>query len=773
MRKIAKFIIDKRKIIMLLFLAACALLIYTSSLTTVENDLYLFLGEDTETRQGLKAMDGEFITYATAELMLKNTTAEDAQTLASELAALEGVRSAAFDEQENYKDSSALITVTFNGAETDSVSTRALERVNELLDEKFSDSDSISIYTEVGTDFSSVLMGEMLIIGALSVATVIALLLLTSRSYAEVPVLLITFLAAAVLQLGTNFIYDSISYVSNSVTLILQLALAIDYAIILCHRFAEEKQRYDTYNAAIEALSKAIPEIASSSLTTIGGLVAMCFMQFGLGGDLGKVLIKSIFFSMLSVFLLMPGLLMTFSRAIDKSVHRSFMPRIDAVGRFAWKTRKVIPLVFLVIAGAGFYFSSKCPYSYNYSDVYPLRLNDNQKAHQEIIDTFGDSNMLALIVPTGDYEKEAAMLDEIAEKEHVSSVLGIASVEARDGYRLSDKLTIDEFSSLAGLDDTSASALFAYYAARNSDYEAVAENLREYKVPLIDLFNFLYDVAESGDVELSEEQRLTLESLHTQLSEAQEQLQGKKYSRMLVYCDTPVQSEETYALIADIHSIAASYYGEDVYVTGDGTAARDLEESFSTDNIVISVLSAVFVVLVIILVFRSFGLAVLLIAVIQGSIWINFSVSYFTNNSIFFVGYLIVSSIQMGANIDYAIVVSNRYLALRDAGRSRRKAIRLALNGALPTLITSGSILVIAGLLIGFISTEGIIAVIGLTLGRGTIISLALVLFVLPQTLVWGDGFIRKTTFKRRKKRLPPLFSKDFEDVGRVHRKGN
>ena len=164
-------------------------------------------------------------------------------------------------------------------------------------------------------------------------------------------------------------------------------------------------------------------------------------------------------------------------------------------------------------------------------------------------------------------------------------------------------------------------------------------------------------------------------------------------------------------------------------------------------------------------VFRSAGLALLLIVVILGSIWLNFSIPYFTGNRIFFVGYLIVGAIQMGANIDYAIVISNRYLVLRQQQCSRRKAIRLALNGALPTLVTSGSILVIAGLLIGYISTEGIISVIGVTLGRGTLISLALVLFVLPQMLVWGDKIIGAGKVKNRRLRIPPIFADDFEQV--------
>jgi uncharacterized protein len=765
MHKLAKFIIDSRKLILIVFILAACLSVYTMRLTNVESDLYHFLPEETETRRGLNAMDGEFVTYATAELMIKNISYDDALAFSQELSEIDGIRSADFDDtREHYKSNDALISVTFAGDSEGEVSTQALSDMETLVNSRF-DADDTALYTEVGTDFNDMLLGEMIIVGIFSVITVIILLLITSRSYAEVPVLLITFAAAAALQQGTNFLFKEISYVANSVTLILQLALAIDYAIILCNRFAEEKQQLAPYEAAIEAVSKAIPEIASSSLTTIGGLVAMTFMQFGLGGDLGKVLIKAIFISMFTVFTLTPGLLMMFGKAIERTKHRNFMPNINFIGRFAWKTHKIVPPIFICVAVAAFFFSSMCPYSYNYSDDYPLRLNDTQKAHQEIINTFGNKNTMALIVPTGDYEKEAQMLDEIAQLDDVSSVLGIASVKVIDDYRLSDKLTIEEFSSLAELDDTTASALFVYYAARHSDYDLVQSDMRSYKIPLIDLFMFLYEVAEDGSIDISQDKLDTIESLYTQLSEAKAQLQGKNYSRMLVYSATEVQSDESYALVSEIHDIAESYYGDDVYVTGDATASRDLEESFSTDNILVSVLSAVFVVLVVMFVFRSAGLAVLLIAVIQGSIWLNFSLSYFLNNKIFFVGYLIVSAIQMGANIDYAIVVSNRYLVLRRQNVSRRKSIRLALNGALPTLLTSGSILVIAGLLIGFISTESITSVIGLVLGRGTIISLLLVLFVLPQVLVWGDRFISRTTLRKTRLRLPPLFAEDIEDV--------
>lgn len=765
MRRLATFIVDRRKLIMIIFAVAAALSIFTSGLVKVNSDLYSFLPEDTETRQALTVMDGQFTTYSTAKVMIENISYSDALLLYHDIEAVDGIKSVSFDDSSlHYTKNCAMYSVTFGGGDNDEVSLNALADIKALL------SDYTVYYdTQVGYDPSVQIVSEMAVVGVITVVIVVALLLLTSRSFAEVPVLIVTFGAAALLQFGTNFFFKQISYVSNAVTLILQLALAIDYAVILCNRFTEEKQRSEPRQAMIDALTKGIPEISSSSLTTIGGLIAMAFMQFGLGSDLGRVLIKSILLSMLSVFMLMPGLLLTFNRAIDKTRHRSLIPHIDFAGRFAWKTRKIIPPIFAVVLIAGGYCALNCPFSYNYSDAMPLNLNDRQVARTEVNKVFGYSNMMAIVVPTGDYQAEADMLEEVSRLDHVTSVQGIACTEVTDGYKLTDKLTIDEFCDIAGLDEMTASALFAYYGASHDDYKQVGEDLRSYKVRLIDLFMFLYEVVEKGDVDVSADQRDMIEDLYAQLSDAKKQLQGHDYSRMLVYCDTDVQSQESYDLIDRIHEVAAKYYDGTVYVAGDATCSRDLEQTYTTDNAMVSILSVVFVVIVILFTFRSAGLPVLLIAVIQGSIWINFTWPYLTGDPIFFVGYLIVTAIQMGANIDYAIVVSNRYITLRQTN-SKRASITAALNGALPTLITSGSILALAGLLIGFLSTEAITSDIGIALGRGTFISLLLVVFVLPQLLLWGDKFIKKTTFSSKIHfRVPPIFEDDFEEVARKH----
>lgn len=766
MRRIATFIVDHRLLFILLFAAAIVASIFTSKLTVVDNDLYHFLPAETETRRALDAMGSEFYTYGTAQVMVDNLSLDDAYVLKNRLAAGTGIKSVEFDFDENhYRSESALFNVTFKGQLNDDISKVGLSHVKKVL----KDYSSAYVASDVGLDYSKSIVKNMLIVGAFVVVIVIVMLLLTSRSYAEVPVLLIVFGTAALLQMGSNFVFPSISYISNAVTLILQLALAIDYAIILCNRYTEEHRRREPRSAMISALAKAIPEISASSLTTIGGLLAMSFIQFGLGKDMAFVLIKSILLSMLTVFLLMPQLVMLFAGAIDRTKHRSFVPKVPQIGRFAWKTRKVVPALFLVIIIAACFFATNLDYHYDYETLYPVSKNESHKAEIAIHEKFGYNNMMALVVPSGEYEDEARLLEELEADPHVTSTLGLATVNVAEGYRLGDRITIDEFSELAGLDEMSSTALFAFYAARNSDYDMGDEELHSYKVPLVDLFLFLYDVTESGKLELDKEQVDMIEGYYAQLADAKLQLKGDKYSRMLIYSDYPVQSEESYALIEKIHGIAAQYYDEDVFVAGNTTSARDLEDSFRHDNVMNTVLSALFVIIVIIFTFRNVGLAVLLILVIQGSIWINFAVPYFTGGDVFFLTYLIVGAIQMGANIDYAIVVSNRYITLREHKYSKRESITAAINGALPTLLTSGSILALSGLLIGFLVSESSSSNIGVALGRGTLISLVLVMLALPQILLLGDEFIAKTSFRNKQVsfNVPGRFESDFEAMAR------
>lgn len=742
MEKIATFIVDKRNLFFLLYAFALIFSIVATGWVKVENDITTYLPEDTETRQGLTVMNDNFVTYGTARVMVSNVTYETAENICSDLESIDGVTSVDFDDTtDHYKSASALFSVTFDGTTTDDISVHALHAIRDML----AGYDTY-IDTEVGVDTSADLQSEMSVILVLAAIVIVLVLTLTSRSYAEVPVLIMTFGAAALLNMGTNFLCGTISFISNSVTVILQLALAIDYAIILCHRFSDEHETKDTREACIAALSKAIPEISSSSLTTISGLGALAFMHFGIGRDMATVLIKAILFSLLSVFTLMPGLLMVFSKKIDATRHKNLIPKITFLGKFDVATRFIVPPIFAVVVVVTAVLANKCPYCYSYTDLVTAKQSESQIAHQKIKNTFGVNNMVAVIVPTGDYDSERQLLKDLDSCAEVKSTQGLANIDAMDGYKLADALTPRQMSELAGLDYEVAEALYAAYAVDQNEYGKLISGLGDYKVPLFDMFMFLQREMKDGNITLDGDIQETLDDLFEQLNKAQLQLQSDKYSRLVVYLNLPEESDKTMDFLDTMHAMIAKYYSSDTYIVGNSTNVKDLSSSFGEDNMLISVLSALFVVIILLFTFKSAGLPVLLIVVIQGSIWINFSVPTIQHESLYFLGYLIVNSIQMGANIDYAIVISSHYSDLKKEMRPK-EAIIAALNEAFPTIFTSGTILAVAGALIGVMTTNPVIAAIGTCLGRGTVISIVLVMAVLPQILLIGDTIVERTSF--------------------------
>lgn len=746
MIRLSTFIVDKRNLVFLLIGIMLIFSAVSRNWVQVENDLTAYLPANSATRQGLDVMEEQFTTFGSADLMIANVDFEQAQRIADEIETTPGVQSVAFDETtDHYNHVSALYSITFDYPEDDE---RCLEAMNAVTT-RYAAYDTY-LKTSLGNQEAEIIQAEVNVIMVLVAIIVVAVLILTSQTYAEVPVLLLTFVTAMILNLGSNFLLGKISFVSNSVTSILQLALSLDYAVILCNRFKEEHKTLPLREAVIVALSKGIPEIGASSLTTIGGLVAMLFMQFKIGPDMGICLIKAILFALFAVFVLMPGLLMLFGPLMDKTAHRSFIPNIPFVGRFAYATRKVVPFLFAVLVVVAFNLSNRCPYVYGYDTIVTPKLNEQQIAEQMIRDNFTSSNLVALVVPTGDYESERAILTRLESMPQVDHTVGLSNTEALDGYKLTDRLTPRQFAELADLDYEAAQVVYAAYAAEHEDYGKIVGGIATYNVPLIDLFLFVVDQVDQGYVSLDTDVEERLQDAATQMRNGKLQLQGEDFSRMLVYLSLPVSGAETYEFTDAIKEIAQSYYPDGtVYVVGDSTNQYEFQKSFGRDNIVVSIMSILIVLVVLLFTFKSAGMPVLLILVIQGAIWLNFSVPVFTHVDLFFLGYLIVSSIQMGANIDYAIVIASRYMELKNEMQPR-DAIIETMNFAFPTIVTSGSILAVSGILIGRMTSEGCIVGIGQSLGRGTIVSIILVMFVLPQILLLGGKIIEKTSFTVR-----------------------
>lgn len=739
MLKLARFIVDKRKAFYLVFLAAVLFCAASVSKVHVNNDITSYLPADTETRRGLTLMEEEFTTLGSGQFMLTNVTYDEADQVADEIEHIDGVSGVEFDDTEkHYTGSSALITVTFDGEKDDPVALQAMDHLKSIL----APYDTY-IYSEVGLDTSAQLQSEMGIILVIAAIVIVIVLLFTSKSYMEVPVYVIVFGVAAVLNMGTNYWFGEVSYITNSVAIVLQLALAIDYAIIFCHRYMEERETKPAREADIAALSKAIVEISSSSLTTISGMIALMLMQFRIGFDMGAVMSKGIICSMLTVFLLMPGLLMLFSNGIERTRHPNLVPRISLVGKAVVKLRYILPPIFLVTIIAGIFLSGKCEYCFSENVIDTNNPPEQRIALDRISDTFGNQNTIALLVPKGDYEKEGKILAGISELPEIDKAQGLANTEA-EGYMLTDKLKPRQFAEIAGVDIEMARLLYQAYGLEHEEYGAIFQNPDDYEIPLVDSFQFLCEQKDKGVIKLEGEQAEMVDDLQEQLDIGLPQLQGEHWSRLVFIADVPEESPQTFALLDQMRAIAAQYYGDDVLLVGNSTNARDLSESFSGDNLKISVLTALFVMIILLFTFKSAGLPILLVLTIQGSIWINFSFPYLTHTNLFFLSYLVVSSIQMGATIDYAIVITNRYMELKTI-MSHRDAVIETLNQSFPTILTSGSIMTVSGFLIGIISTNPPISSLGLALGRGTLTSIFLVMTVLPELLILGDTLIERT----------------------------
>lgn len=755
--KVAAYIVNKRKAFTVFFILAAIFSVFSSSWVKVSNKLSDYLPQSTKTKQGLDIMDESFTTFGNAKVMINNIDYEKALEIGNKLKEIDGVSRVDFYDnsdssydnkniEDYYKDFAALYTVSFEDVEDSKLVQDAIVKVRESV----SSYDNV-VYTTIDKDDAKSLNEDMKIIGILVVLIITGVLIFTSQTYVEILIFMLTFGMAILLNVGTNFIFGRISFVTKAVGVVLQLALAIDYAIILFHRFMEERREFKAKHALINALAKAIPEISSSSLTTMAGMIALMTMQFRIGMDLGQVLLKSIIFSMISVFAFMPALIMMFEKQIKKSMHKSFVPNIDFLGKKILSVRYIIAGVFAVLVVGGVILSGKTAYIFDPNSIKSDKKTEYIAAKEEIERHFGSSNIMAVVIPKEDYIKEARLLEDISKVEGVRSVTGLANIEVgNEGeYVLTDSLKPRELAEIADVDIDIVKMVYRFYAIKNEQYGAFLNSIDGYKVPIINMVDFLYDQIENGGLEIDEDITENIEDIHKSITDARKQLESEKYSRFLVVWNRDLEGENTFAGIDEIENIAQTYYNE-VYVVGDSSSNYEISKTFGIDNLRISIITALLVGIILLFTFQSAALPFILVLTIQGSIWVNFSLPYLTGEPMFFLSYLIVSSIQMGATIDYAIVITSRYMVLREECEDHKTAISRTLNEAFPTIITSGTIMAASGFVIGYLTSNATIASLGKTLGTGVVISIILVMFVLPVLLYVFDFIIDKTSFSRK-----------------------
>lgn len=731
--RIGDFITNYRYAFLSIFLILLVFCLFNINNVKVNESIVSYLPDDTETKMGLDIMEEEFGSLNAIKLMVSDISLEDANALVESLSKIEEVETVQFDGTENsYKDEKALYTI-----ELEEVTDKEVDDIKEKIDSLLFE-ETYDIYSEL---FENPTDGINLCL-LLAVIVIVVILLITSKTYFEPIIALVIFGISIILNMGSNFIFGEISYITKSIAVILQLALSIDYVIIFMNQYMKEISDTDNKILAIKkTVSKAIPEILASSLTTISGLLALVFMHLKIGGDIGLVLAKGILCSLLTVILVMPSLLSIFNKMIIKLKKQEKESKGNKIGNLIFKGRKIILPIFLMLVIISIFLCSKYNYVYNTNSTTSISLSENTKSLKNIEETFGKNNTLVILVENKnkDYTKELELVTKLTENDNVTSITTLGSFKLIDDLYLGTEVNYLELSQIFNLDSNITLKLYQFYAQSNNELDKLSDT-NSYKVSIINLLYFLNTNKET--LELPKEISTQIDYYYVTLTNSITLLESDDYSRFIINLNLPEEGEDTEKVILDIRKISEEYY-DNVILVGNSINAIDLKSSFTSDNIIITLITVLFIAIILLFTFKSLPMTLLLILTIEGSILIDFGLITLLDKEIFFMSYIVVSAIQMGATIDYAIVIASRYKQLRQKGE-REQAIIGTLNDRLPAVITSGLILLIAGFLIGFISTSSVISSIGLFLGLGTFISLIATIFVLPAILYLFDKLIIK-----------------------------
>ena len=505
------------------------------------------------------------------------------------------------------------------------------------------------------------------VLGACSILlpAIVIVLLLTTNSWISPLLFLCTIGVAVIINMGTNVIFESISYITQSVSPILQLAVSLDYAIFLLGSFERfRKTEKDPKTAMQLAIKESFVSIAASAATTVLGFLALVFMRFSIGKDLGLNLVKGVILSYISAIVFLPALTLCCVKLLDKTTHKRVIPDIKKAGDLFVKIR--IPALILVVILVLPCYMAQSRSDFFYGNGAPAPDSRYGEDTIKINERFGENTAIVLMVPKGDMGREAQLSKDLKEIPHVTSVLGYA--------------------------DTVGSSIPTEFLSKDITSNFYSEN----------------------------------------------------YTRIIINTDTPEEGGHAFEVVDDVRKIASAYYEEN-YSCGQSANLFDIKDVVRADSGLVNGLAIAFIFLTLLISFKSLVLPLVLIFVIESAIWINLSTPYFTDTPLVYLGYLVINTVQLGATIDYAILLTDGYVTRRRTMYSI-EAVKGTINDNIISIITSGLILSAAGMSLKLSSSMEIVRSLGLLLFRGTILSVAMVQLALPALLILFDPLTARFT---------------------------
>ncbi|MDR2615867.1 MAG: MMPL family transporter, partial [Oscillospiraceae bacterium] len=644
MQKVSGFIVEKSKIVLAVFalLALCGLVLLTR--VNVNSDMTKYLPEDSRVKAGINIMETGFPPASSVNLMLAGLADEEKTRVAAELAEFEHVSGVSYDpESERYNSGEyTLFTVTFDlkGGTPESIAA-----VGEI-EARYSDKDLTVSGDAAGNtaiDIVAKITGVAIVLGLI-------ILFIVCDSWMTPIVLLIPIAAAIVINMGTNIFLGEVSEITNQIAAILQLVLSMDYSIMLLDRYRQVKK--DLSGAASdekslrkaamkESLRGAFAAVGGSSVTTIAGMLALVFMSFTIGRDMGLVLAKGVLLSLVCIFTVLPALILIFDGLIEKSAKKALHINTDGLASLSFRARRVVPFVFLALLVTSFFLKGSVGITYTLSEY--DKIGGVFTLNNQIIVLY-DNEDEALIAPLAEKWSENAYVDGV---DSYSGTLGRA-------------LTAAEMAESTGIDLPLVTQLYGLYALSHPPAES---DKIPNKIPMYDFMRFVIDEVSANEAYkpfLTEELTAALAEADTAIEDAKRQLVGETRSRLVINTRFKEESSETFAFLADIERDMSALPGG-YYIVGSSAMAYEMGGDFPSEMNFITLLTVVAIFAVVAVALRSLSAPLILVCVVQCAVFITMGLTYLQGASMYYLPLLIVQCLLLGATVDYGILLTSCY----------------------------------------------------------------------------------------------------------------
>lgn len=675
--KFIDFIVYRRTLIEKFFILLTVISAICFPFVGINYDLSKYLPDSTSSKQGINLMEDTFGYPGTARVMIKDVSLYEAKNYKDKIENIDGIdmvtwadskadiyQSSQFIQYENiddyYKNRSAVMDIVFDEGDSSKLTHKALKDIKTLLGNRGYLSGSAVQDKFLGEALTKEMASTMVI----AVIIIAVILSLATTSWFEPLIFMLVIFIAIVINMGSNIFLGEISFLTFSCAALLQLAIAMDYTIILLDAFTRERAKGLAPEPAVaNAIRASITPISSAGAAAFVGFIALTLMRFSIGSDLGIVLAKGIAISLVTIVFLMPALILRWYDKIEKLTHKPFVPSFHGMAQKVYQLRYFIVIISLLLAIPSFVAKDMNSFTFGNDAMGSSPGTVVHEDEQAINKEFGRKNLLMLLIPDTSLVKEKKLSDELDALDYVNGV-----------------------TSLAG---------------------TLPEGVPESFLP-------------------------------TSLTS---QLHTKGYARILVTMRTASESELAFKSTDEIRKIVKKYYPQNAYVIGVTPSTQDIKSVIVEDYANIDLLSLLGVAVAIALAYRSLSLPIVLMIPIQFAVFVNMAVPYIFGDKLMYMGYIIVSCLQLGATIDYSILMTNHYLEYRKTLPKKEASIEAAAASALP-ILTSGLILAAAGYGLYFSSSVSAVADLGRLVGRGAVFSMLLVLLLLPNLFLVCDRFI-------------------------------